>query len=169
MENNLVTVERLRSLFNYDQHIGVFTRRVAVGRHGRHKALHKAGTKQNFGYIVIAVDHRRYVAHRLAWLYVYGVWPSDDVDHINGDKSDNRIFNLRLATRAQNMQNVAKHKHNKSGAKGVSWMNTRSKWRAYIFVGYKQIHLGLFSSFNRAVEARKLAEQTYHSHAYGNG
>ena len=166
MANNLVPVERLRSLFDYDPHTGVFTRRVAVGRHGCHRALRKAGTKQNYGYIVIAVDHRRYVAHRLAWLYVYGVWPNNDVDHINGDKGDNRIVNLRLATRSQNMQNVVKHKHNKSGAKGVSWMNTRSKWRAYIFVNYKQIHLGLFSSFTSAVKARELAEQTYHSHAY---
>ena len=167
MENNLVTVERLKSLFDYDRRTGVFTRRVAVGRHNCHSVARKVGTKQNYGYIVVSIDSRRYVAHRLAWLYVYGVWPLGDIDHINGDKSDNRIANLRLATRAQNMQNVAKHAHNKSGAKGVSWSAQRNKWRAYIFVNYKQLHLGLFNTFGGAVRARKTAERIYHTHAYG--
>lgn len=164
MGNDLITQQRLRELFIYDANNGLFTRRVATGRHGRHRVGSQAGTRQNRGYIVIYVDGRRYVAHRLAWLYVHGEWPSMDLDHINQIKDDNRISNLRLATRKQNMQNVSKHKHNTSGFKGISWHKPRKKWRAYIFNEYKQIHLGLFDSREAAIDARLVAEQIYHSH-----
>ena len=167
MGNSVLTQERLKQLFVYDRDIGLFTRRIAVGRHGCHTAGTIAGTRQNKGYLVISIDGRRYVAHRLAWLYEYGVWPTTDLDHVNENKSDNRIFNLRLVTRAQNMQNVTKHKHNTSGCKGVSWLRDRAKWRAYIFNGYKQTHLGLYASFNDAVKARLKAEQEHHTHRKG--
>ena len=104
------------------------------------------------------------MAHRLAWFYVYGAWPNGDLDHINGDKLDNRIANLREATRKQNMQNVRQHKHNTSGVKGVAWHSQRNKWRAYIFVDYRQIHLGLFDTKEAAAAARMNAEEIYHSH-----
>ena len=160
----MVTQERLRELFTYDAVTGVFTRRKAVGRHGCHKVSTVAGTRQNHGYIVITVDGRRYMAHRLAWLYQYGEWPTNDIDHINEIKDDNRIVNLREATRAQNMQNVRLHKHNTSGYKGVSWLSRRGKWRAYIFVNYKQQHIGLFNSADAAREARVNAEKQWHTH-----
>ena len=164
MENNLITQQKLKELFIYDPESGIFARRIATGRHGRHKVGTKAGTSQNYGYVVIHVDGRRYVAHRLAWMYMYGEWPSTDLDHINNVKNDNRIANLRLATRKQNMQNVLSHKHNTSGFKGVSWHMPRSKWRAYIFCNYRQIHLGLFDTKEDAAAARIEAEKIYHSH-----
>ena len=160
----MATQERVKELFAYEAATGLFTRRKAIGRHGCHKALTLAGTRTPRGYILICVDGRRYMAHRLAWLYHYGEWPNGDLDHINEVKDDNRISNLREATRAQNMQNVRKHKHNTSGHKGVSWMPTRRKWRAYIFVNYSQKHIGLFNSLEEARDARVSAEMRLHSH-----
>jgi hypothetical protein len=165
----VVTQERLKELFAYDALTGLFIRRKAVGRHGRHKALSIAGTRQNHGYTVLNIDGRRYMAHRLAWLYFYGRWPDGDLDHINEVKDDNRISNLREATRAQNMQNVRRHKHNTSGYKGVSWMPDRHKWRAYIFVNYKQQHIGLYNSPEEARDARRSAETRLHSHRSRKG
>ena len=160
----MITQARLTKLFCYDAATGVFTRRIAAGRHGCHMAGQIAGTLQNCGYLVITIDRRRYMAHRLAWLYVYGVFPKNSLDHINRNKLDNRIINLREATSKQNMQNVLTHKHNTSGYKGVAWHNQRNRWRAYIFNDYRQIHLGLFDTKEEASAARKKAELQYHSH-----
>lgn len=157
----MITQQRIKHLFNYDETTGVFTRRVAVGRHGCRKVGTIAGTKTRHGYIVIGLDDKRCMAHRLAWLYVYGVLPATDLDHINRNKSDNRIANLRLVNRSQNMHNVSLHKHNSSGHKGVSWHKPRKKWRAYIFVDYTQVHLGLFDKISDAVKARKQAERAF--------
>jgi hypothetical protein len=164
MENKLPTQQRIQELFVYDAETGVFTRRVATGRHGCHRAGTKAGTRERRGYIMIGIDSQRHMAHRLAWLYVYGEFPKTDIDHINNIKDDNRIVNLRLVTRKQNMQNVLAHKHNTSGFKGVSWHKPKNKWRAYIFVDYKQLYLGLFETKEAAAAARLAAEKTYHSH-----
>jgi hypothetical protein len=162
MVNNLPTQARLKELFIYDPDSGVFTRRISTGRHDRHKAGKVAGTKGIYWHM--HVDGKRFVGHRLAWMYVYGEPPKEDLDHINQNKLDNRIENLREATRRQNMQNVTLHKHNSSGFKGVAWHSLRKKWRAYIFNGYKQTHLGLFETLDQAVQARKAAESQYHTH-----
>lgn len=162
MVNNLPTQARLKELFIYDPDSGVFTRRISTGRHDSHKAGKVAGTKGI--YWQMHVDGKRFVGHRLAWVYVYGKPPKEDLDHINQNKLDNRIANLREATRRQNMQNVTLHKHNRSGFKGVAWHSPRKKWRAYIFNGYKQTHLGLFETLDQAVQARKAAEFEYHTH-----
>jgi len=164
MENSLLTQQRLQELFIYDPESGIFTRRIATGRHGRYRAGVKPGTRERRGYIIIGVDSQRHMAHRLAWLYVYGEFPQTDIDHINNIKGDNRISNLRLVTRRQNMQNVLAHKHNTSGFKGVSWHKHSNRWRAYIFADYKQIYLGLFETKEAAAAARLAAEKTYHSH-----
>ena len=164
MENSAEFQERLKTLFVYDPSSGIFTRRVASGRHGCHPAGRVCGYTMQRGYVQIYVDGRRYMAHRLAWVYVYGRWPSGDIDHINQQKADNRIANLREATRAQNMQNVSLHRHNSSGRKGVCWHKPRAKWRAYIFNGYRQQHLGLFDTFADAVKAREAAERERHTH-----
>jgi hypothetical protein len=164
MENSADFQKRLKTLFVYDPLTGVFTRRIASGRHGCHPAGEACGTINAPGYVIMGVDGCRYVAHRLAWVYVYGRWPVGDLDHINQQKADNRIANLREASRAQNMQNVSLHRHNSSGRKGVCWHKVRAKWRAYIFNGYRQQHLGLFTSFADAVQAREAAEREQHTH-----
>ena len=100
-------------------------------------------------------------AHRLAWLYVHGVWPPHEVDHINGDRSDNRIANLRLATRQQNSENRhGAQSNSKTGLVGVSWHKRAGKWQAHIRVKGRTRYLGLFESTQDACMAYLQAKQT---------
>lgn len=120
-----------------------------------------AGTTLHSGYIGVFVNGKRYQAHRLAWAIYYGNWPVDQIDHINGVKTDNRIVNLREATNAQNGKNLPISKRNKSGVVGVSFDAVNNKWRATIKVNFKQINLGRFKKFEEAVAARQKAENKY--------
>lgn len=108
-----------------------------------------AGTKKSNGYLQICIDGQLYKAHRLAWLLHYGEWPKENIDHINGDRSDNRISNLRDVDQFINMQNQRKgSSRNKSGLLGVSpW---KGRWKAEIFVSGKKKYLGLFDTANEA-------------------
>src|SRR4030095_14944144 len=98
------------------------------------------------GYIKLSVCNKRYYGHRLAWLYVFGQWPNDELDHINLVTSDNRIANLREATKAQNNSNCSVRSHSKSGKKGVDFVQSTGKWRAKISKNRRRIHLGTFNS-----------------------
>jgi hypothetical protein len=137
----MITAERLRELLHYDPETGVFTWRLP--RRGV-RAGYEAGASRSDGYRRIQVDGRVIYAHRLAWPYMTGEWPDAEIDHINGDPSDNRIVNLRPATRSQNSANGRKPSDNTSGLKGVSWHARGRKWRAQIVVNGKCRHLGLF-------------------------
>ena len=139
---NTVTQERLRELFDYDQKQGYLIRKARTSPNTRIGEV--AGRINNKGYRQTMVDNHRYMEHRLVWLYVYGAWPLVDVDHINGNRSDNRIENLRLATRAENQQNVGMRSHNTSGYIGVTWYKKLNKWRAQIKAHGKKLHIGLF-------------------------
>ncbi len=136
-----VTVERLRELLNYDLETGVFVWRTK--RNGHVSAGRVAGYINGNGYCLIMVDRKFYKAARLAWLYVKGRWPADQIDHINRNRSDDRFGNLREATRSQNKANSLKYRNNTSGYKGVS--RKRNKWQADIGVSGKTVHLGCFS------------------------
>jgi len=115
------------------------------------------------GHIAICVDGCRVGAHRLAWFYVYGVWPPDQVDHINLVKDDNRLSNLRLATASGNAINRGRRRDNKSGIKGVSWSKEMRKWTACIRIpGGPWKHLGRFSSKEDAAKAYADAAFKYH-------
>jgi hypothetical protein len=137
-----ITAERLRELLHYDPETGVFTRRVSTNNAYRVGDI--AGGINSQGYLQIRLDKRLYKAHRLAWLYVHGELPPADVDHINGIKNDNRLGNLRPATRSQNQANMRKHDANTSGYKGVSWNQQHRKWRANIRVNGRLKYLGAF-------------------------
>lgn len=113
------------------------------------------------GYLVISVAGTQYRAHRLAFLIMTGSIPAY-VDHINRCRSDNRWCNLRVATKAENCRNASKRKDNTSGIKGVSWNKEKSKYRAYIMLDRKQIHLGFFDTKDAAYIAYKEAAKTYH-------
>lgn len=97
-----LTAESLRELLHYDPQTGIFTWRVT---RGNLKACSRAGSMKEDGYIRVCIGERRYHAHRLAWLYVTGDWPVEEIDHINRNKADNRFTNLRPATRSTNEQN----------------------------------------------------------------
>jgi hypothetical protein len=93
----------------------------------------------------VRLDGHDYLGHRLAWLHFYGRWPRLNPDHRNCDPSDNRIGNLREATKSQNGSNRGKQRNNKSGFKGVSWHKTRKRWVAFIERDGKSRYLGLFN------------------------
>lgn len=137
-----VTAEHLRDILEYDASTGHFKWKrktcckVVVGK--------SAGFVAGNGYKVISIGGIKYPAHRLAWLYVYGTFPEFDTDHINGDPLDNRIVNLRAATRRQNMANKKMHKNNSSGVKGVYWCIQRKKWRASVRINGRNKHAGFF-------------------------
>jgi hypothetical protein len=121
-----------------------------------------AGTLRKDGYIQIKLNGKLYLAHRLIWLYMHGEWPPEEVDHRNGDRSDNRPPNLRLASRVQNAANYRKPKTNTSGVKGVAFHKATGKWQAHIRCDNKQIYLGVFDTIEFAEVARVLASRRYH-------
>jgi hypothetical protein len=140
-----INSERLREVLSYDAETGVFTW-LAGSRMGK-----PAGTKNADGYIQIKIDGRLFYGHRLAWLYVHGEWPLNEVDHRNCTKSDNRIDNLRDATRTVNSENVqAAHKDSRSGLLGVSWSKDKDLWYSRIRVKGSTRFLGYFNDPNAA-------------------
>jgi hypothetical protein len=153
-----MNTEKLKSLLRYDPDTGNLYW-IAKGK-GKIKKK-PAGTKLHSGYIGVLIEGRRYQAHRLAWALHTGSWPTDQIDHINGVKTDNRISNLREATNAQNGKNLSLSSVNTSGVAGVCFDKETNKWRAGIKVNHKQICLGRYKTFAEAVCARKLAEIKY--------
>jgi len=116
------------------------------------------------GYVSGMIFRQMHRAHRLVWAMCYNEWPSADIDHINGDRSDNRLCNLRVVSRRENALNQCRRKNNKSGQTGVSQCGN-GKWRAYISRGGKPVHLGVYDTIDQAREARKRAEVLYGYHA----
>jgi hypothetical protein len=137
----------LHELLSYDIDSGDFRwkkqrRGVQVGK--------SLGTDNGFGYLSITVLGTRYYLHRLAWMYVYGVWP-ETIDHINCDKGDNRIKNLRSCSQIENNQNRrTAPKNSKTSLLGVSWHKKAQKWQAHICIYKQRKYLGLFTSVDAA-------------------
>ena len=156
---NELTAERLRSILHYDPETGIFTWKVRTSTSVKVGDI--AGCLDGGGYLRIRVQSRLYQAHRLVWLHVYGEWPKDQIDHINRNKTDNRIANLRDVSHKQNGQNRSKPSNNTSGCPGVVWYKQNSKWVAKIKHNQKLIHLGYFTDLEEAVAARKAAEKLY--------
>jgi len=117
----------------------------------------------NNGYTLISINKTYIHAHRAIFLMHHGFLP-EIVDHIDGNRSNNQLNNLRAATKAQNAWNSKLHKHNTSGVRGVSWNKQTKKWRAAINVNGKALHLGRFNDIKEAENAVKLARETYHGH-----
>jgi hypothetical protein len=132
--------ERLRELLEYDPETGVFLWKTRTSN--RVKIGSVAGTKHGKGYVSISCDGKRYMAHRLAWLYVHGQFPEEQIDHINGVRDDNRLCNLRCVSSAENQMNMKLDKRSSSGITGVHWHKLTGKWHAR---GPKKLHLGLFN------------------------
>lgn len=113
--------------------------------------------KHSAGYFRAKIDGRNYLAHRVGWLLIHGEWPSHEIDHINGNRADNRIANLRPATKIENMHNVRMRKINTSGFTGVFWSKAAGKWTAEVRSEGRKHYLGLFDDIRSAVKARKEA------------
>jgi hypothetical protein len=162
----MITQSRLKQLLAYDPETGVFRR---VCDQGRWKKGSIAGSTDDAsgssgGYVKIYVDGRRYRAHRLAWMYMTGAFPSS-VDHINHDRSDNRWLNLRMASQPDNAKNRKMNSNNSSGFRGVSWYKPSGKWMAYINTAPgKRKNLGYFDTILDAVAERVRAERHYEYH-----
>jgi hypothetical protein len=164
MSEHTLTALRLRELLNYEPDTGQFRWLMPAGRYGRIPAGSIAGGIDSNGYILIRVDGRRYGAHRLAWLYVYGEWPSGEIDHIFGVKHDNRINQLRCVSLAVNQQNLrGPRTNNTSGFLGVSWHKGTKRWVAQMWVAGKNRTLGYFSTAEDASAAYLSAKRIHHA------
>lgn len=146
-----ITLDQINAALSYDKETGGFTWIKPTGR--RAKPGDVAGSVWPSGYLAIGVCGQRILAHRLAWFIETGEWPKFDIDHINGNPLDNRIANLRPASRSQNMANTPKRASNTSGVKGVHWSSRSRRWIARVMKDGKQIHLGAFTDISDAAKA----------------
>ena len=152
-------ISRLKELLSYDPATGNLSWLVQRGKCAAGKII----TCQNgSGYIVVRVDNVLLRAHRVAWAIINNEWPAKEIDHINGNRSDNRIENLRIANRFENMKNIKKAKTNKSGFKGVSWHKQGNFWQAHIRADNKNYYLGHYATPEEAHEAYKIASNKLH-------
>ena len=151
-----LTQDRLRELLTYNPMMGEF--RWKTNRSAGVKTGDLAGSVDKRGYVRVSIDAKLYTAHRLAWLYTYGRWPETELDHINKTPSDNRIANLRLATRELNTRNVNVRKDSLSGVKGVRWRKLDKRWESRIAIKGKTVTIGRYANIANATQARKIAE-----------
>lgn len=121
-------------------------------------------TQDGKTYIQTAIDGVKYYAHRLAWFYMEGCWPDGQIDHINGDGTDNRWCNMRVVTHHDNSKNQKLRSTNTSGVVGVFWSEERQKWCASITVKGKSIALGRYDDMVDAIDARRKAELEHRFH-----
>ena len=155
----MITQQRLQELLRYDPQTGELFWRQKTCRKmvpGRRAGSYKAPQG-----VVISIDGKRFLAHRLVWLMLYGAWPAQEIDHINGNPHDNRLANLREASHAENLRNTKLRADNSSGFKGVRRMKSRGKlrgrWIARIRKDGKETHLGCFASAAEAHTAYCIA------------
>lgn len=151
-----LTYERVRELFDYDPETGKLTNKTS---RGRAKIGAESGSFDGLGYRQILVDYKQFMVHRVIWLWWYGYTPENYIDHVNGEKADNRIENLREVSHSCNLRNAPQYKSNTSGVKGVCFDTSRKKWLASINLNGRNLSVGRFTSFIEAVCHRYAAEQ----------
>lgn len=147
---NGLSLEELRLLYRYDEETG----KLLLAANGK-----EVGYDNGFGYLRTSIKDKKIVLHRLIWLLQYGYLPEMDLDHINGNRKDNRLVNLRLATRAENLQNQTK-------AKGFRWFEPAKKWVVAVKKDYKAHHIGYFDTELDARAAYMRAKRELHPFAF---
>ena len=159
--------ERLR----YDLLTGKFTWKKHPSRSGQWSGRYaekEAGavrtTVNGYRQSIISLDKRLYITSHLAWFYMLNRWPVGEIDHIDHDSLNDSWVNLREVSHTENSRNLSKRKNNTSSVTGVGWVEACKKWRARIKLGCKEIHGGLFDSFEEAVIKRKELENEYGFH-----
>ena len=148
-----MTQLELKQLLHYDKKTGLFT--WLKSGSGRKNSV---GSIDKGGYLRVQLNGKGYKMHRLAWLYVYGKFPPEQIDHKNRKRTDNWIDNLRAVTPRENSLNQSKFKTNTSGKTGVTWHKLNNKWCAFIYVDKKRKHLGYFNDLEQAIIVRAEAE-----------
>jgi hypothetical protein len=163
-----ITIEELRARVEYDASSGKFTwlhcdacRPCWNSRFAGKQAL---CAPHSNGYLFGAIANQKLFAHRAAWALHHGHWPDGEIDHINHNKTDNRIANLRVVQRTQNAMNLSKSRRNLSGVTGVFKHTQTGRWQAQIRIERRSMHLGSFESFDDAVAARRKAEEQHGFH-----
>lgn len=154
----MLTRETVDQLLKYDAFSGKFSWKV----NGTRIRIDQSAGCLWLGYIRIKIKQRNYPAHRLAWLLTYGEWPANEIDHINGDRSDNRICNLREATHAQNIQNCINRNPNKHGLRGVAKQTCSNRWTATVTANGSKQYLGTYATPEEAHEVYVQAVQKLH-------
>lgn len=166
-----LTAQYLRSVLDYDPKTGLFFWRLRDGqkRWNARFAGQPAGSITEAGYVKIRLGKERpgQYAHRLAWLYVHGVWPPEEVDHRDRDRSNNRIDNLRLAGRSENMRNAAAARRSATRTRGIWFDKKHGKWEACIYVNRARVWWGWFNTADEAATAR-LCELDKHHGEFAN-
>lgn len=171
MSKEKLSIEYLKECLNYDQVTGVFTWKQRPRSHfkadwsfinwNKRWAGTEAGWKDKTSadkekfYLKISVNSEDYKAHRLAWVFITGSWPNKLIDHVDGDRLNNKAINLREATDWQNSTNAKRRKDNKSGVTGVGWQKALCKWYANGRINDHLQHLGFYADIFEAICARK--------------
>lgn len=160
MYSDCALIAQLREYFAYDADTGELRWKKAKAKRTKVGAV--AGVLDKRGYRYISFNYTHLLAHRVAWAFTHGSWPQSDIDHINGNKADNRLANLRDVSRSVNLQNQRRaHRASKAGLLGVSPLN--GKFAARIFVAGTRHYLGLFDTPAQAHEAYLTAKRELHA------
>lgn len=159
----MITQERLHEMFEYRD--GNLYRKISLGRT---KSGDKVGFVNGKGYVAVNIDNKCIGLHRIIWMMQHGEMPLL-IDHIDGNRQNNKISNLRLADRFGNAQNKRMHRNNTSGVKGVSWHTKANKWRAQIVCNRQNYDCGLFEDIDDAKEFIGLARDMLHGQFANNG
>lgn len=170
----MLTAEYLKEAITYNPDSGEFIWKIRPRSHfanqngmnafNSRRPGKKSGSVNGSGYVIIKLNGVCYGAHRLAWLYMNNEIPSV-IDHMNRNRSDNRISNLRNVSTAENLFNAGNRRDNTSGTKGVSWNIVAKKWQARIRIRGKAKNLGFFESLDLAKEARESAEKKLYGYS----